>query len=764
MDSESFVLVRGEEEEESYKAEVLSTVVDYFPSLRDPSSFNLTFDSLNKVRDARNLRPDQRLFIDDLLSVLSLDGPSLFPPPSATALESLLFQVLDSGNLLTAHCVVAYLLFFHSHTPADTRPAAFIRKVHLPVGHTRTIEGFYALDTGAWKAGVAALTNPHIVDLDDTLIDKTLKILSLLAPEEDRAKLVLAYWRLGGVELKGEEQAGIIIDALCESKRKIGVAEAWAMQRNWADEEGKVRLTLRVLTRCFGDNPTVSPTPHHLKILLAHPFTPAEDELTTAFCISPSPPIAQNPALAALAADWRISKFIAEGRPVDALRFGRQVSTSTMRGADERARLLRAVRETLTEVQRSIVDLESETGSSSSNRQASASGSALPNGSHITQPKWQPTPLAAPQPPPRSLLSVAKPPPPLPPPTAMDLPLSASPFLRKEKPLVSTSDGTAFGGVQKNVLRALREGANPTIGSESPARDPKGKGRADLFGASPLKNSVMSPARANGSTTMSETGGSPFPGSPRASSILFRQDGREVQLKERRPTMSGFGSRRTTSTPFASNLDLAALADGGDDSIIIHDQEDFDMESAASPPPPPPTSRPSRVIESAIPTSKRRTFSSQHHPSVSGDKRRAVSTEAEDRPSGAVKVAAANNFSESTPKKFPGGFPGDHSDLESEADANEEVEKEKPRRKTAPTRRSARASSAAALPATPRPKRAAAVAAEEHIHEQQHSTRRSSRRLAAHADEEQEEERPKRRTATKKATGSRRKAIEEEVE
>lgn len=500
------------------------------------------------------------------------------------------------------------------------------------------------------------------------------------------------------------------------------------------------------LIRNHADNPTKTPAPHHLHLLLAHPFTALEDNLVSSFCLAPSNPIVQAPALAALAADWRISKLIAEGRPVDALRFGRQVSTGGLRGADERARLLRAVRETLTEVQRNAVDLEAESVSSAApHRPATASSSsAAPNGhAQITQPAWQPAPLASgpSQPAPRSLLMLSKSP--APPPTPVqpsDLPLSASPFLRQEKPLVSTTDGTGLGGVQKNILRALREGTSTT------ATPDKGKGRADAFG--PAGASPRFPGFMAGSPARSDAGGSllfnPHGQSPRPSPIVFGQDGREVH-KERKPTLSGFGSRRMPS----SMRDLASFADDS----LAHDEVDdtFDLSMRASPPPPPlaPAPRPTRAAETAAATSKRRILSGQQ-PSASGDKRRAVSTEAEDRPSSSVKVTA---------KKVPGEFPGHHSDLESEPDVPAPTKG----RKRAPVRRSARASSVQPLPATPTRARRATSAQVETPKEDK-AVRRSSRRIAAtHV----EEERPKRRVTTggaKKpaAASSRRKVLEED--
>ncbi|KAL8280955.1 hypothetical protein RQP46_006634 [Phenoliferia psychrophenolica] len=727
----SFVLVEREDDSPfdsaELRADTLSKVTAYFPSLSSASSFNVSAGAVDVVRATRSSRPDSRLFIDELLQVLSLDGSEVFPPTSAAGLESLLVELLRSeDDLLTAHCIIFYLLLF-LNPPNSPIPTAFIRNVHLPVGHTRTIEGFSALDGASWHQAVSALTDPHLVGLDKHLIHKTLNVLAQCPPANERAKLVLSYWRLADVTLESEEQAHIIIDALCDHRRKLGVVEAWAMQRNWPDDEARERLARTVLLRCFGDNDTSSPAPEHLRLLLAHPFTPAEDAITSSFCLAPSPSITARPALAALAADWFISKLIATGRPVDALRFGRQLSTQgALRGSDERNRLLRAVRETLTEVQRNEVDLESDAALAS--RPAAAAAAT----SNVTQPAWQPVPAAAPPAPvPRSLLSLAKSPAPSPTPTTtVDLPLSASPFLRHEKGLVSSSSGTALGGSQKTVLRALRES-----NSTAPVTPDKGKGRAsDVF-------TSTNPAAFNNSPARSDNGSAASffqHASPRTSStnppLFFGAESPRPQ--DRRPTLSGFGSRRVPSS-----LSLA------------HDLGSFAAEpsqpiTALSPPPPLPASAPS-----APPITKRRNLSAQHTASVQGDKRRAVSTEAEDRPSSSLKIPST-----STSKVVPGGFPGhDSDDSDFDSAPKENTRRRKP---VVPTRRSARASSAA-LQASPKKEKDKVMEKDAAGKKKQEmATRRSSRRLAS----VQPEEPPKRTMTTRKSTAgtSRRKAAADE--
>lgn len=55
-----------------------------------------------------------------------------------------------------------------------------------------------------------------------------------------------------GVELAGEEQLGLIFDALCDKTRRFGVQEAWSLMRRREDGEERARSVQRILNRCLG--------------------------------------------------------------------------------------------------------------------------------------------------------------------------------------------------------------------------------------------------------------------------------------------------------------------------------------------------------------------------------------------------------------------------------------------------------------------------------------------------------------------------------
>jgi hypothetical protein len=269
---------------------LLSSLAPFFPSISQPSAFAWDYKRIEQVKGARSSRPDGRLFIDELLSLVDLDGqsfnasarsqrrrwssrayslnfgakfeysillagPSVYPPSSASALNTLLFTLLTSTShgLLKSRTIIFYLLLADSESTLTSTPSfiptAFARDFLLPTGFVRGVEGFHACDAGAWRSGVAALTDPH---LTPDFISKTLSVLSALPPVKERAGLVLSYWRLGGIALEGKEEVGLVIDALCDQERKFGVVEAWGMQRKWGDEAERNELAVRVLAGCFG--------------------------------------------------------------------------------------------------------------------------------------------------------------------------------------------------------------------------------------------------------------------------------------------------------------------------------------------------------------------------------------------------------------------------------------------------------------------------------------------------------------------------------
>jgi hypothetical protein len=119
----------------------------------------------------------------------------------------------------------------------------------IPVGFVRAIEGFFALDSGAWRNGVGALADPHVTP---EFIGKILDVLGELPPVDERAGLVINYVNLSGVVLEGAGQVSRIVDALCDKKRRLGLMKAWKMARAWEDEAEREGLFTRILRRCFG--------------------------------------------------------------------------------------------------------------------------------------------------------------------------------------------------------------------------------------------------------------------------------------------------------------------------------------------------------------------------------------------------------------------------------------------------------------------------------------------------------------------------------
>lgn len=248
--------------------EVLNKLAPFFPHLSDETQFQWSESHNLDIIQARNQQPGDSLFIDDLLSLISIspssDDTPLYPPSSPASLNSLLFQLLTAqSGQLRSNCVIFYLLLADPlAAPSQSNAISFARSVHLPLAFTRSVEAFYALDSHQWKAAVSALTDPH---LTPDFVDKTLVVLSTLPPVDERAELVLSFVRLAGIEVKGEAQIGLVVDALCDRTRKFGVTEAWDMMRKSTSvseidegeesmEDPTIQATLleRVLLRCFG--------------------------------------------------------------------------------------------------------------------------------------------------------------------------------------------------------------------------------------------------------------------------------------------------------------------------------------------------------------------------------------------------------------------------------------------------------------------------------------------------------------------------------
>ncbi|KDE03040.1 hypothetical protein MVLG_06430 [Microbotryum lychnidis-dioicae p1A1 Lamole] len=673
----------------------LDSLSAFLPTLYSPHAFQWDDTHLRQVDQARHQRQHGRLYIDELLLDLELDGTDLYPPTSLSELDSLLCAVLDApdGDLIRTHSVIYYILLAVCDGTESTVPDHFARASEfiLPLGTTKTVQGGFALDTGSWQRAIAALSDPHVVPDRSS---ETLAVLSTCPPIEQRASYVLSFWRLKGITLSDPNDLAFILDALCDATRKRGVVEAWALQRQWIDETQRDELANRVLSQCFGNNSLGKPVAHHVRALLAHPFTSREDALADAFCRSPpSDNIAKT-----LAVDWRLSKLIAESRPLDALRFWSTVK-ATVPASEDRLRLLKAVQATLTEVQQNALALEEDVGiipaSNSILTSESAPEDTSKTTSNLTQPAWQPVPAPTSAPLPRSLLSIpskiasssrptnAKAP------SASGLPLSASPFLRREKPLVSSVDASSLGGVQKSMLLALREGESS---GHFPAPDSPGPTTADLiprgFGPLPSTASLfgMSPMRESSVATTTLFGGSPA----------------------RKPTLGGFGSVRqpgasshygkareeSPSLLGGPRAEITTLPDAGDDESTMFspphtEASEADEEEEAADSSRAGRSKSASTSKSAPNFTAKRRNVSNGIAAAAGEKRRAVSTQAGDRPSSSIKVSSNKPSaapSSSTRQKPPGAFP---SGFESESHDEDDNDDDAPQQRAMRTRRSA---------------------------------------------------------------------------
>ncbi|GAA5880435.1 hypothetical protein JCM1840_007699 [Sporobolomyces johnsonii] len=687
----------------------------FFPALHQPSLF--AWDNplaQQRVHAAREAAPDHTLYLDQLLALAAIDGPSVYPPTSLDAFQSLLYRLVSATTLSTLNLasILYYLVLANPAPDAPQLAAAFAASRLLPPAFALSIRAFHAFDSGAYPLAIRLLSDPRVREPD--FVPKTLALLSSAPPPNERAKLIISYRRLTGLKLVpklgkvGSKEVDVVLRALCDGARKSGVSEAWEIARQWEDDAEREELMRTVLACCFGDNPTRLPTPQHLHTLLSYPFHPHELALLTSFCLSP--PSSLPSSAPSLIVDWFLSRLISSSQPLEALVFWAKIKAKGSRNvehADERERLLKAVEGTLTDTQKKTLELElSSLSSTASTAPQPAPTPATTSTSSITQPAWAPTPAVAPSTPsapPRTLAAARLaqlPPAPAPSPQAKDLPLSASPFVRKD-----------------GVLRALKEGAAPA----SPSRPAPG-----------TPNRMVSTAGAGAGAPRA---GSPFSFiSTAAPSVL---DGTPSKPK---PTLAGFGTVRQPATPRPVAAPVRAQSPEEDEDVAM--AEDL---RAPSPPQQPRTedrdfahrvaqdpairatilaaASTSRAFPSSSKLARAPAGTPQKRSRLSngqqqrergrqrGDKRRAVSAEPGEENSEETQQDGPDEGR--TVKLPPGAFPGigdepdhehehEHDESEQERQQRErEEEEERQSSKPKPRGRSSRASiaSTAAQPA-----------------------------------------------------------------
>ncbi|GAA5878777.1 hypothetical protein JCM16303_007178 [Sporobolomyces ruberrimus] len=574
----------------------LQSLAEYFPSLAKSSNFVYSDQRLvNEIRSNRTSAPDQRLYIDELLSLANLDGPSVYPPASPNGLQSILLSVLSSHSLSSLN--ISSILYYLSLSSSPSTANAFSQSRLLPAEFSLSIRAFHSLDSGNYDLAIRLLSDPRIRQPD--FVSKTIKLLSVapMAQPKERSKLVLAYWRLTGLELVkeegkiGVEEAEIVLRALCDTKRKRGVGEAWGLARQWGEEKEIERLMRAILAACFGDNYARLPAAQHLQSLLSFPFTPPEVSLLSSFCLSP--PSSLPSTSQSLVSDWFLSLLISNSKPPEALVFSHKLRTSGKQvPSEERDRLLKALEATLTSSQKTALSIEISSLSSTptavpssapSQPKTTASSTATVS---ITQPAWVPapsttTPAQLPSTPTPRTLALARqsklPPSPAPAPKPSDLPLSASPFVRKDS-----------GGGQ-GVLKALRERqqqsttnqmknglGSPAIKVGTPGRNPRG----GFAGSEAGRNGGTS---VGGRSTVTGTGGG-------ATSVFGGGGGEDsTPVKQTKPTLAGFGSVRQQPNPqplqFETSMqeiemDREEEEEQGENAM----EEDLEMSAVPSPP------------------------------------------------------------------------------------------------------------------------------------------------------------------------------------
>ncbi|GAA5928092.1 uncharacterized protein JCM15063_003785 [Sporobolomyces koalae] len=522
--------------------EQLRALAEYFPSLAKPSTFAFHDVAVrDRVRARRQQCPDGRLFVDELLALAGLDGPASYPPESPNAFQSTIVQILASPTLSSLN--ISSILYYFALATAPTTAAAFAENRLLPPEFALSIRAFHALDQGQYDLAIRLLSDPRIRQPD--FVTKTITLVAQCSEPKERHRLVLAYWRLTGIPWQNTQgrlavdQAELIVRALCDPQRKRGALEAWELARTWSQESEIERLMRAILAACFGDNHSRLPVPQHLQSLLAFPFTRPEIALLTSFSLSPPSSLPTNAH--SLAVDWFLSLLISSSKPLEALVFYHKLKhTGKLEPSEDRDRLLRALEDTLTKSQKTslAIEIAAQSANVAAKPTAAAQPTASSSSSSVTQPAWAPLPDATPSTPkavPRTLAAARQsklPPPASPAPKPTDLPLSASPFVRKD----AASGQGLIKALKEQQLASRQSGSLAATATASPARV--------RSGTLPVPRTNVTDGGSQYSfvsRVATETGGSgSFAGGEHVSTPV-----------KSKPTLAGFGSVRQQpqSTP-----------------------------------------------------------------------------------------------------------------------------------------------------------------------------------------------------------------------
>lgn len=209
----------------------------------------------------RLVQPDRSLAIDHLLALAAENLVQLYPPASESDLESLVAH-LDAlaapdqaAPLVAKSCL--YYLALALNADQDEEEAAEAHnyaenELLLPLPFRLAVRALVALDAGQHHLAVRWLAHPAVTP---DFVPRTIAVLATVPePAEDRAALVLDYYRLArlDLELYSVREAQYIVEALCAPERKRGVAQAWNLARDWPREHERPQLWTAILETCFG--------------------------------------------------------------------------------------------------------------------------------------------------------------------------------------------------------------------------------------------------------------------------------------------------------------------------------------------------------------------------------------------------------------------------------------------------------------------------------------------------------------------------------
>ncbi|KAJ2912630.1 hypothetical protein MD484_g7785, partial [Candolleomyces efflorescens] len=331
-----------------------------------PTGFPWRSSRLDQIRE-RRAALDDKLIFDILLASGGIQDPvSLYPPREPQGLERLLDAIQSSTyDTLKKHTLIYFLLKWHQ----DGREDRFKIQFSIPPQFSALADAYWYLDSG--------ISIPKAVSiLSDSRLnrDYASKIIRAIELSPQPGPLILNYVRTAKPPLVEPPDLLIYLVALADSS----VFEAWQFQRSFSEtDEMRARLFKRILDWAIFPNMQ----PDALKDLISLPLSNYEQNLLNEHALKP--PSDYDPTAISIIQDLVCVRYIQHGKYIEAIKLDRKFTaagfddsdntTSTSNAnrrrsggdntgggvdSNERKQMIRQLYESLSPVEKSLLDTE----------------------------------------------------------------------------------------------------------------------------------------------------------------------------------------------------------------------------------------------------------------------------------------------------------------------------------------------------------------------------------------------------------------------